>query len=84
MYSKILEPKPVIGAHFCAKKYEMVNYYTDLLGDTFQDASHVVYPVSREECADFFKYKTCSEGKMTRKSKYMYSTNKAVEIKFLD
>ena len=82
IFSKILEPKPVIGAHFCAKKYEKVNYYTNLLGDAFQDPSHTVYPVSREECADFFKYKTCSEGTMTRKSKYMYSTNKAIEIKF--
>ena len=83
LYGRITQPKPVRGAHLCAKKYEHVEYYTNLLGDTFtRNPTHFIHLVTTLECVDFFKYKTCSEGTMTRKSKYMYTTNKALELKF--
>ena len=82
LYTKVVEPKQVTEAYLCATKLETVDYYTNLLGDKFMDLHTLINPVLPGDCQDFVKYKTCSEGHLTRTSGSLYTTNKALKIEF--
>ena len=82
LFSKILEPKHVRSAHLCAKKFESVRYYTNLLGDKFVDPKIESRPVTPEECRDYIKFKSCNEGTLIRNNNNLFTTNKALKVDF--
>lgn len=82
MFSKTIEPQCVRSAHLCAKKFETIRYYTNLLGDKFTDATIEMRPVTAEECRDYLKYKSCNEGTLIRHNNNLFTTNKALKVEF--
>ena len=82
IFSKTVEPKRIRASHLCAKKFESIRYYTNLLGDRFSEIKIEMRPVAPSECKDFLKYKSCNEGTLIRNNNDLFTTNKVLKVEF--
>jgi hypothetical protein len=82
VYSKHTQPE-LLKAFICAKKYERIDFYTNLLGDPWSNLTTEYLPITPDECRHMSTYKSCSEGTMTVKGRDFYATSKTLDFKFL-
>lgn len=76
-----MHPRQVAGAFLCSIKTETVDYYGNVLGDRFLNATVTVEVPSPESCAQMLEEHQCSHGRLVDKGD-RWATSNVIALDF--